>query len=56
MRVELMPGALDVLRFPLERRVPPSLRLWWKIAPEMDLLHVVEASMAGQLREGAIAR
>ena len=34
MRVQFMPRAANVLRFPVERRVPPSLALLRHIVPE----------------------
>lgn len=44
MRLEFMPVHLNVVRFPLERRVPPSLRLLRAIAPDLrEVALVAEA-------------
>jgi hypothetical protein len=40
MRVELMPGTTNVVRFPVERRVRPTLELLREIAPDT---HVVQS-------------
>jgi len=35
MRIDLLPGTENVLRFPVERRAPPTLALLREIAPDM---------------------
>jgi hypothetical protein len=44
MRVELMPGMTNVVRFPLERRIEPSLDLLWEIAPDRREVELVAES------------
>jgi hypothetical protein len=44
MRIELMPGMTNVVRFPLERRVEPSLDLLWEIAPDRREVELVAES------------
>jgi hypothetical protein len=44
MRVELLPGTKNVLRFPIERRARPTLDLLRKIAPDVRaVLNIAEA-------------
>ena len=44
MRIELIPGLDNVIRFPVERRVPASLELLREIAPDVrEVLNVAEA-------------
>jgi hypothetical protein len=44
MRVELLPGMTNVVRFPLERRARPTLELLRGVAPDVrEVLNVVEA-------------
>jgi hypothetical protein len=44
MRVELIPGMKNVLRFPIERRMPPTLDLLREIAPDVrEVLSIAEA-------------
>ncbi|WP_292530153.1 hypothetical protein [Methylocystis sp.] len=44
MRIELTPGMTNVVRFPLERRMKPSLDLLWEIAPDSrEVSLVIEA-------------
>jgi len=44
MRVELLPGMKNVLRFPIERRARPTLDLLREIAPDVrEVLNIVEA-------------
>jgi hypothetical protein len=44
MHVELMPGMTNVLRFPLVRRIEPSLDLLWEIAPDRREVELVAES------------
>ena len=52
MRLEFMPLHLNVVRFPLERRLPPSLRVLRAIAPDLrEAAMVAEAfGLPGSLR------
>ena len=44
MRIELMPGLDNVIRFPAERRVRPTLELLYEIAPDVrEVLCVAES-------------
>ncbi len=44
MRVELVPGMANVVRFPVERRARPTLALMREIAPDVrEVLNVAEA-------------
>src|SRR5207245_3470067 len=44
MRVELLPGMTNVVRFPLERRARPTLELLRGVAPDVrEVLNVAEA-------------
>jgi hypothetical protein len=44
MRVELMPGMTNVVRFPVERRTRPMLELLRGVAPDVrEVLNVAEA-------------
>ena len=44
MRVELLPGMKNVLRFPIERRARPTLDLLREIAPDVrEVLNIAEA-------------
>jgi len=44
MRVELLPGGKNVLRFPIERRARPTLGLLREIAPDVrEVLNIAEA-------------
>ena len=44
MRVELVPGTKNVLRFPIERRAQPTLDLLREIAPDLrEALNIAEA-------------
>ncbi len=44
MRIELIPGLDNVIRFPVERRVPATLELLHEIAPDVrEVLNVAEA-------------
>jgi hypothetical protein len=44
MRVEWMPGMTNVVRFPLEGRIEPSLDLLWEIAPDRREVELVAES------------
>ena len=44
MRIELLPGMTNVVRFPIERRARPTLRLVREIAPDVrEVLALAEA-------------
>ena len=44
MRIELLPGMTNVVRFPVERRARPTLRLLREIAPDVrEVLNLAEA-------------
>ena len=44
MRVELLPGMTNVVRFPLERRARPTLELLRAVTPDVrEVLNVAEA-------------
>ena len=44
MRVELLPGMTNVVRFPVERRARPTLELLRGIAPDVrEVLNLAEA-------------
>ncbi len=44
MRIELLPGMMNVVRFPVERRARPSLDLLREIAPDVrEALNLAEA-------------
>ena len=44
MRIELMPGFDNVVRFPVERRARATLELLWDIAPDVrEVLYIAES-------------
>ena len=45
MRIELMPGMTNVVRFPLENRVQPSIALLRAIAPDCREVELVAEAL-----------
>jgi hypothetical protein len=44
MRIDLLPGMTNVVRFPVERRAPPTLELLREITPDVrEVLNLAEA-------------
>lgn len=40
MHIELLPGTVNVVRFPVERRAKATMELLWEIQPDLDVVHL----------------